>query len=88
MEKLDFLYVIELKILSDSFDKMIERLEISFKKQNQFILEVSHELKTSISVISGYMACVNDAEIKIESELGNGSNFIIVIFKEYMEKIN
>ena len=28
---------IELKVLSDSFDKMIERLEISFNKQNQFI---------------------------------------------------
>lgn len=29
---------IELKVLSDSFDKMIERLEISFNKQNQYKL--------------------------------------------------
>ena len=44
----------ELKVLSDSFDKMIERLEASFNKQNQFISDVSHKLKTPISVISGY----------------------------------
>lgn len=41
-------------MLSDSFDKMIERLELSFNKQSQFISDVSHELRTPISVISGY----------------------------------
>lgn len=40
--------------ITDSFDKMIERLEISFNKQNQFISDISHELRTPISVISGY----------------------------------
>ena len=45
---------VELKMLSDSFDKMIERLELSFNKQSQFISDVSHELRTPISVISGY----------------------------------
>ena len=41
----------ELKVLSDSFDKMIERLEISFNKQNQFISDASHEIKTPLAVI-------------------------------------
>jgi signal transduction histidine kinase len=44
----------EIKILADSFDKMVERLELSFKKQKQFVSDASHELRTPISVISGY----------------------------------
>lgn len=62
----------ELKVLSDSFDKMIERLETSFNKQNQFISDVSHELKTPISVISGY-ANLLDRWGKDDAEICNKS---------------
>jgi signal transduction histidine kinase len=41
--------------LIETFNSMIERLEVSFKNQSQFISDVSHELKTPLSVIDGYI---------------------------------
>lgn len=41
--------------LSDSFNKMLERLEESFKQQQRFIADASHEFRTPITVIRGYV---------------------------------
>ncbi len=41
----------ELKDLISSFNEMLERLDRYFKQQKRFISDVSHELKTPISVI-------------------------------------
>ncbi|MEA4816674.1 MAG: ATP-binding protein [Lachnospiraceae bacterium] len=49
----------EMKELTITFNSMIEGLEESFKKQNQFISDASHELRTPISVISGYASLMN-----------------------------
>lgn len=44
----------ELKDLAITLNNMMDRLELSVKKQNQFVSDASHELRTPISVIKGY----------------------------------
>ncbi|MFW6035893.1 MAG: sensor histidine kinase [Halothermotrichaceae bacterium] len=44
----------ELTRLADTFNSMVARLEESFKKQQQFVSNASHELRTPISIIQGY----------------------------------
>lgn len=49
----------EIKTLVTTFNDMIERLQISFDKENQFISDASHELKTPIAIIQGYINMVD-----------------------------
>lgn len=49
----------EMKELSMTFNSMIERLEESFEKQNRFVSDASHELRTPISVIQGYAKLID-----------------------------
>lgn len=46
--------VLELKGLAGSFNKMLNRIEISFNKQRQFLSDASHELRTPTSIIRSY----------------------------------
>ncbi len=62
----------ELTNLAKTFNEMIERLKISFEKQNQFVSDASHELRTPLSVINGYINLIdrwgkNDKEVLQES---------------------
>ena len=43
----------ELSRLAKTFNEMIDRLRTAFEKQNQFVSDSSHELRTPISVIQG-----------------------------------
>ena len=49
----------EMKELSLTFNSMIDRLEKAFHRQNQFVSDASHELRTPISVIQGYASLIN-----------------------------
>ena len=44
----------ELKDLAKTFNTMIDEIQYSVEKQNQFVSDASHELRTPISVIQGY----------------------------------
>ena len=49
----------EVKVLADTFNDMISRLQDAFDKQTRFISDASHELRTPISVIQGYAKLIN-----------------------------
>lgn len=44
----------ELKDLAGTINKMLDRIEISYESQKQFVSDASHELRTPIAVIQGY----------------------------------
>lgn len=45
----------ELKELAGTINKMLDRIEISYESQKQFVSDASHELRTPIAVIQGYV---------------------------------
>lgn len=62
----------ELRDLAAVFNNMLDRLEISYEGQKQFVSNASHELRTPIAVIQGYVNMLDrwgakDPEILEES---------------------
>ena len=58
----------ELKRMADTFNDLIERIQHSYEKQNQFTLDASHEMATPLAVIKGYVDLIdrwgkNDSKI-------------------------
>lgn len=62
----------ELKDLAVVFNDMLDRLELSYESQKQFVSDASHELRTPIAVIQGYAGMLarwgsSDKEVLQES---------------------
>ncbi|MCY6482859.1 HAMP domain-containing sensor histidine kinase [Clostridium aestuarii] len=62
----------ELKELAQTFNEMFDRIQESYERQNQFVSDASHELRTPIAVIQGYVNLLNrwgknDKEVLEES---------------------
>lgn len=45
----------ELKDLAETINEMLDRLDTSYESQKQFVSDASHELRTPIAVIQGYI---------------------------------
>lgn len=49
----------ELKELTLQFNSLLDEIEDAYSKQNQFVSDASHELRTPISVINGYVSMLD-----------------------------
>lgn len=45
----------ELKDIAQTINSMLDRLELSYETQKQFVSDASHELRTPIAVVQGYV---------------------------------
>ncbi len=57
----------EFDVIADNLNRMAEELAKSEMMKNDFISNVSHELKTPLAVIGNYAAALGDAELDEES---------------------
>lgn len=59
----------ELKNLEEALNSMLDKLENSFDKQRRFVSDASHELRTPVSILKGYLDILNEWGLKDEQIL-------------------
>ena len=57
----------EVKVLADTFDAMLERLQLTFEQQHRFVADVAHELRTPLASLRTSMEVViSDPDSSLE----------------------
>ena len=66
----------ELKVLSDAFNHMLDRLATAFRGQREFIADASHELRTPLTVIRGQLEALAAQRNPSASEVDRVSRLV------------
>lgn len=74
----------EIGRLAQAFDRMLERLEASFRSQQRFIADASHELRTPLAVARGHLELLRD---EIEGVRGHRSLAVVTEELDRMARI-
>lgn len=80
----------ELTELAHTFNSMLDRLEEAFYRQQQFVSDASHELRTPISVIQGYVDLLDrwgKEETKVRDEAIEAIKNEVSNIKSIMESL-
>ena len=82
----------EFSELGEIFNNMMDELELSIRKQQRFVEDASHELKTPLSIIHGHLSLIKrwgkDNKEVLENSIDaclNETNRMIVLTKELLQ---
>ncbi len=53
---------VEVRTLAEAFDHMLDRLDVAFSRQRQFVSDASHELRTPLTAIRGQLEVLARSE--------------------------
>ena len=67
----------EVRQLIQSFNQMTARLAAGRKAQNEFLANISHELKTPLTSIQGFAQAIQDGTARTEAERQNAAGVIL-----------